>query len=133
MPILKPSPDFVIRTSGKIVPNGFTLAELLVVLAIMSLAAILFIGAGGSGKGIERKTAVAKLQRVVAETHQIALQTAKNQSVDLSRFEARLKPVLGDQSKKIIFYSDGSTNGGVISSGGQRLFEVRWIDGVIVK
>ncbi len=133
MSILKPFPDFLAQSFDETTPNGFTLIELLVVLAIMSLAAILFIGAGGNGKGIERKSEIAKLQIILTKAHHKALQTGESQSVELSEYQTEFKPALGNQSKKLLFYSDGSANGGVISSRGQRIFEVRWIDGAIIK
>lgn len=131
MPTLKPFPELV-ATRPKTKPNGFTLVELLVVLAIMSLAAVLFIGTGGSGTGIDKKTEIVELESVIASTRQTAIQQAKVQELDLALYAVSLDPVVG-ASRKLIFFPDGSSNGGIISANTQKIFTVRWIDGVIVR
>lgn len=110
--------------------NGFTLVELLVVLAIMSLAAILFIGGTGNGSGIDRKTEIVELESAMAFARKTAIQQALAQELDLAPYAVSLSPALG-ASRKLIFYADGSSNGGVVSENSQRLFAVRWIDGAI--
>ncbi len=112
--------------------NDFTLVELLVVLAIMSLGAVLFIGASGNGSGIDKKSEIAKLEQEIADARRLALQSAATQVVDFDKSALVLKPTLGT-ARNLIFYSDGSTNGGSVISANREVFKVRWIDGVIIK
>ncbi|MEP3226278.1 MAG: prepilin-type N-terminal cleavage/methylation domain-containing protein [Parasphingorhabdus sp.] len=119
-----------LRVHPKQKPNGFTLVELLVVLAIMSLAAVLFIGASGNSSGVDKKTEIVELESAIAFTRKTAILQATTKELDMAPYAVSLTPQLGE-SKKLIFYADGSSNGGVIAADSKRLFTVRWIDGAI--
>ncbi len=130
MPISKLFPD--LSPSRRAAAGGFTLVEMLVVLAIMSLAAVLFASGTGSGS-VDQRTEILKLERAIAETRTQALQSSTVQAVDLQSFSAVLEPALGEDTRRLIFHADGSANGGVISADGKVIFTVRWIDGKIEK
>jgi len=132
MPILKPYPDFRQYPGIGSPANGFPLIELLVVLAIMSLAAVLFIGVGSRGEGIQKKSDIAKLESAIVQARSDARETSNRTLFNLGNYDVELKPSLGD-SKDLTFYPDGSANGGILFLENQKLFEVRWIDGAIVK
>lgn len=113
--------------------QGFTLIELLVVLAIMSLAAVLFVSASGSSSGGSVKRDFAKLESAIASARQQAILSAAPQKVTLAKHSLELRPAIGNTSKNLIFYADGSSNGGTVLRGNKPLFSVRWIDGRITK
>lgn len=113
--------------------RGFTLVELLVVLAIMSLAAVLFIGASGSSTGASARGDLAKLESAIASARQQAITSATTRNVSLADYALDLRPSVGNASKDLIFYADGSSNGGAILRDEKQLFMVRWIDGRIAK
>ena len=112
--------------------QGFTLIELLVVLAIMSLAAVLFVGATGSS-GQNPRGDLANLERTITNARQQAIVSNKPQQVALVDYELSLRPQVGRQSAAITFYPDGSSNGGSIYRGDKEIFMVRWIDGRIAR
>ncbi|MEP2749745.1 type II secretion system protein [Parasphingorhabdus sp.] len=113
--------------------RGFTLVELMVVLAIMSLAAVLFIGASGSSNGATARGDLAKLESAIASARQQAIISATMQNVVLADYALDLRPTVGSNSNSLIFYADGSSNGGQIIREEKQLFTVRWIDGRIAK
>lgn len=113
--------------------RGFTLVELLVVLAIMSLATVLFIGASGGGTGATARGDLAKLESAIASARQQAITSATTQNVVLADYALDLRPTVGSASNNLIFYADGSSNGGQIIREEKQLFTVRWIDGRIAK
>ncbi|MEO9599807.1 prepilin-type N-terminal cleavage/methylation domain-containing protein [Parasphingorhabdus sp.] len=118
------------KTDGE---YGFTLVELLVVLAIMSLAAVLFVGASGSSTGATAKGDLAKLESAIASARQQAISSAAVQEVIVADYALDLRPTIGGASKSLIFHADGSSNGGVILQAETQLFTVRWIDGRITQ
>lgn len=112
---------------------GFTLIELLVVLAIMSLSAVLFIGASGSSDGAVSRSDLAKLENEIATARQQAITFAARQEVDLEEHSLELRPTIDSVSSTIVFYPDGSSNGGTVMRDSTELFDIRWIDGRISK
>lgn len=132
MPISKPSPDRFGSARTIISEGGFTLIEMLVVLAIMSLAAVLFVSGTGRSS-IDQRAEIQKLEQAISGTRAQALQSSTVQTLDLQDFDAELEPALGEKTTNLIFHRDGSTNGGIVSSHGKRRFTVRWIDGKIEK
>ncbi|MEP3501211.1 MAG: hypothetical protein ABJN76_11355 [Parasphingorhabdus sp.] len=109
------------------------MVELMVVLAIMSLAAVLFIGASGSSNGATARGDLAKLESAIASARQQAIISATMQNVVLADYALDLRPTVGSNSNSLIFYADGSSNGGQIIREEKQLFTVRWIDGRIAK
>ena len=132
MPISRPSPDRFGSAPTTIYEGGFTLIEMLVVLAIMSLAAVLFVSGTGRSS-IDQRAEIQKLEQAISGTRAQALQSSTVQTLDLQDFDAELEPALGEKTTNLIFHGDGSTNGGIVSSHGKRRFTVRWIDGKIEK
>ena len=112
--------------------QGFTLIELLVVLAIMSLAAVLFIGATSS-TGATASRDLAELESSIASARQQAITSGAIQKVILADYALDLRPAVGNASESLIFYADGSSNGGAIMRNDKQLFTVRWIDGCIIQ
>jgi len=132
MPISKPFPDIFGSKRISISEEGFTLIEMLVVLAIMSLAAVLF--ASGTGRSsVDQRAQTLTLEGAIIKTRGEALQSSTVQTLDLQNFDAVLEPSLGEATNQITFHADGSSNGGIISSNGKSRFTVRWIDGQIEK
>ncbi|MEP2990038.1 MAG: prepilin-type N-terminal cleavage/methylation domain-containing protein [Parasphingorhabdus sp.] len=124
MPTSKPFP------SQK--PNGFTLIEMLVVLSILSLAAVLFIGSTSGGNGIETRTVTQNLKQKIVQTRQRAVDRSIAQAVELEGADIKFTPVIG-ASENLIFYADGSSNGGVYKSQKRTIMTVRWLDGAVTK
>lgn len=122
MPISKPSPE----------ANGFTLIELLVVLSIMSLAAVLFIGSAGSGESIEQRKSVTALEQSIRSARQSAVELNQSQSVDIDGIDGSFAPTIGS-AENLIFYADGSSNGGALMKDNREIIKIRWIDGAIVQ
>lgn len=109
--------------------NGFTLVEMLVVLAIMSLAAVLFIG-GVNQSGANARMEVAELERSITSARQLAMRSGETRRLELGGFE--LRGALGSD-EALIFHADGSSNGGKIYRDDKLLANVRWIDGRLVR
>lgn len=109
--------------------NGFTLVEMLVVLAIMSLAAILFIG-GVNQSGKAARMEAAELERSITSARQLAMRSGETRRLELAGFE--LRGALGSD-KALVFHADGSSNGGKIYRDDKLLANVRWIDGRLVR
>jgi len=122
MPISKPYPEH----------NGFTLIEMLVVLSIISLAAVLFISSTNGGNGIEKRKAVQNLEKDVLETRRQAIDRSIAQAVELEGADIDFEAHIGND-KNLIFYADGSTNGGAYKDDGRTILTIRWIDGASVK
>lgn len=133
MLIMQPSHRFLPSAQMTDDQRGFTLVELLVVLAIMSLAAVLFIGASGSSNGTTARGDLAKLEGAIVVARQRAITSAASQQVLLSDYSLALRPAVGNTPENLVFYADGSSNGGAILRGEKQLFTVRWIDGRIMK
>ena len=136
-------------------PSGFTLLELLVVLAILALVtatSIPFIGRGGStqlrGFGYDLAASLRDLRESAIRDHVItefalvpqsgsyrlgAVEVALPPAVTVT-YTVSEPPLIGDSPDHLVFYPDGSSTGGTltISRGDVVLtLEVGWMDGRI--
>lgn len=112
-------------------PNGFTLVEMLVVLTIMSLAAVLFIG-GVSQSGTNKRMDVAELERSITSARQLAIRSGETRGLELAANGFALSGALGGEDT-LLFHADGSSNGGEIYRDEKLVAHVRWIDGRLVR
>lgn len=112
--------------------NGFTLIEMLVVLSIMSLAAVLFIGSAGGSESLEKRISIAALEQSIQSARHRAVELNQIQSVETENIGHSFKPAIGS-AKNLIFYTDGSSNGGVLTKDNRETIKIRWIDGMIVQ
>lgn len=112
--------------------HGFTLVELLVVLAIMSIAAVLFLGASTGNNGAASRAALVELEDQIRSTRQNAILNGVSQKVEIAESYAFTPEIVGDE-KELIFYADGSSNGGEIAIDQKTLFQIRWLDGRMIK
>jgi len=97
--------------------------ELLVVLGIMALASALLIGPDGLQGNLDNRQKIGDLQS------QIINQTGGAQKLDLEALNLSLLPAIGDNNRQLLFYPDGSSNGGKILQDDRPIMQIRWIDG----
>jgi len=113
-------------------PNGFTLIEMLVVLSILSLAAVLFIGSTNNGNGIEKRKNVQYLEQKILKIRKQAMDRSIAQAVELDGAKISFNPAIGNDNN-LIFYADGSSNGGEYKDQENTILTVRWLDGTLIK
>jgi general secretion pathway protein H len=135
-------------------PHGFTLLELLVVLAIMAIVAfsVPFIGHGGTelrGLGHELAAELRQLRQTAVRGHAVTEFILEPQRGGYRIGEESLAlppgvsltytvsepPLIGEALDHLAFYPDGSSTGGTLTvSRGDVLVTVRigWMDGRIV-
>ncbi|SIO20667.1 prepilin-type N-terminal cleavage/methylation domain-containing protein [Parasphingorhabdus marina DSM 22363] len=119
------------RKQSKACSNGFTLVEMLVVLAIMSLAAVLFIG-GVNQSGTIARMEVTELERSITSARQSAIRSGETRRLELVPNGFKLRGALAGEDN-LLFYADGSSNGGKIYRDEQLVAQVRWIDGRLMR
>jgi prepilin-type N-terminal cleavage/methylation domain-containing protein len=121
---------------------GFTLIELMVVLAIMSLLAV--VASSYLGKrpaGIVRADAVARLTGAIVESADRAKQTGTIIELDPDSIVPGmvLTPAIltadsapGSADVPLMrFYPDGSSNGGVLTANGRAVLTLDWLTGEV--
>jgi len=115
-------------------PDGFTLIELLVVMAVMSLLATVAVVSLRDQPGfVDRSRKTGEIIASLNAARDSAMRTGKPVSVDAGALaEAKLDPQDGVGGKDaIVFYADGSSNGGVIRWGERPLIAVDWLTGEV--
>jgi prepilin-type N-terminal cleavage/methylation domain-containing protein len=114
-------------------PGGFTLVEMLVVLAVLSLVAMV------AAQRIGRKPAALAWQeggaRLAAAVHGARREAARSGAMRVLDPGALVPgavlqpslPAAGARSGAILVYPDGSSNGGTILVGGRALATIDWL------
>lgn len=115
--------------------GGFTLIEMLVVLAILSIVAII-VGPrlDAAPSGLRRQQAAAELSANIRREVQLARMTGLERSITPSAIvdDAELLPTLTSERRDtLILYPDGSTSGGRIDLNGRPLLLVDWLTGAV--
>ncbi len=115
---------------------GFTLIEMLVVLAIVGLMAAVVTGAlPKSGGRVQRQKLAAKLSRIIVDARTQAALSGRPVSVDLDRMGLAEKGMavsaLPDGKARFLFYPDGSTSGGEIAVRGEPSWQLDWLSGAL--
>lgn len=113
---------------------GFTLVEILVVLAILSMVALLAVPAmRGQGVGISAQRDLAGLKSELRQAHSQALASGASADVrvpDGLSYAPLLK--IDEPDPSIIrFYADGSSSGGEILSGEHAIVRIDWLTGEV--
>lgn len=113
--------------------HGFTLIELLVVLSLIGLlATIAMPSLARNPSALARSRLMAQVETSVERAADQARSTDQPVSVDLAALSGKLAftPQLGSSSVPL-FYPDGSSNGGTVSSDGRTILSISWFDGHI--
>lgn len=142
MPISRPANDRPMLRQLERQSLGFTLIELMVVLAIMSILAVVastYIGKRPAG--IVRADAVARLTGAMVESADRAKQTGTIVELDpgtivpgmvLSPAINPADSVAGSATVPVLrFYPDGSSNGGVLAANGRPVLTLDWLTGEV--
>jgi len=115
---------------------GFTLVEMLVVLAIIGIVAAAGLALRPQGAGtLAREKLGARLAQSLANARTQA--SASGQVVKLSLRTADLSPDLSassplSESDSVLIYPDGSSSGGMIAIAGQPAWTLDWLTGNLV-
>lgn len=108
--------------------NGFTIIELLIVMAIMSLMITLIVL--NFGGRVDRQQS-ANLIKTLQQLRKEAVQTSQVRIFRPETAQFTYKAQISD-SASLIFYPDGSSTGGdIISADGVRLISISWYNGMV--
>jgi prepilin-type N-terminal cleavage/methylation domain-containing protein len=142
MLISRPANECPISGRGDWRSLGFTLIELMVVLAIMSLLAV--VASTYLGKrpaGIVRADAIARLTNAMVESADRAKRTGTVVELDPGSIVPGmvLTPAINPADSvpgsadvpPLRFYSDGSSNGGVLKANGRPVLTLDWLTGEV--
>lgn len=111
---------------------GFTLIELLVVLSIVSLLAFLLAGRLPAPERYGSRKDVAQIMALMSATRLQALMTGRSATVPATDMPGgyAMAPALGKGEGPVIFYPDGSSNGGTVRRGETNVVLVDWFSGL---
>lgn len=112
--------------------TGFTLVELLVVLAIMTMAASLLVPRLNRPDRIERIQKVERLAQQLALARSEAIRTASRVQPDPERVPEGIEIVLPDPGARLTFYADGSASPALVRGGAQTLAQIDALTGRLV-
>lgn len=108
--------------------NGFTLIEVLTVLAIISFVAVLIVPRISNGNALEGQQSVANYKWELAKARREAIQSGKLQSISVDDGFQYI-PAIGQKKEGILFYPDGSSSGGEILEDGKMVLQIDWLSG----
>ena len=111
-------------------PRGFTLIEMLVVLALIALVAALALPRLGSPTSLTSHEQLRSALAALADARSAALTSGRTQAVEPAALgtKARYAADIGS-SARIIFYPDGSSSGGTLTLGPGRSIILSLADG----
>ncbi len=111
-------------------PRGFTLIEMLVVLALIALVAALALPRLGSPPSRTGQEQLRSALAILADARSAALASGRAQALDPAAFgpNARYASSIGD-STRIIFYPDGCSSGGTVTLAPGRSITLSLADG----
>ncbi len=116
---------------------GFTLIEMLVVLTVMGLLAAVAVAQRPGGESrFARQKAGLQLQSAIRQAAREARQSGTERRVQLSGIAAGASIGAASASAPggrdvLVFYPDGSSNGGTVLLGGTPLLSVDWLSGQV--
>jgi prepilin-type N-terminal cleavage/methylation domain-containing protein len=111
-------------------PRGFTLIEMLVVLALIALVAALALPRLGSPPRLTGQEQLRSAIAILAEGRQAAVASGRAQALDPAVLgpNARYAAAIGP-SDRILFYADGSSSGGTLTLAPGRSVSLSLTDG----
>jgi general secretion pathway protein H len=97
-------------------PRGFTLIEMLVVLALIALVATLALPRLGSPPSMAAHERLRGALAILAEARQAAVESGRPQALDPATLGPRTRYVSAvGPSDRILFFPDGSSTGGTLT------------------
>lgn len=110
---------------------GFTLIEMLMVLAILSLAGLVFVQNFNPPIRQEQALSHAALHEAIVNAKSHAMSSGGKVTLSLQPYGYDFARYDGATTDQLIFYPDGSAIGGDIMDDGRAVAHIRWIDGAV--
>lgn len=114
---------------------GFTLVEILVVLAIMSLVVAIAVPRLGSTSVAARDRLYVGLASRIADARAVAIQSGRVSEItadDLGHIDDKLRFTPdGGAPAKLLFHPDGSATSGTVTFEDRPFARVNWINGAV--
>lgn len=123
MQMLKPS-----HKISDSITAGFTLVEVLVVLAIISLASIVLVSSVNLEQSNDRSLSI-NIKADLDKLRNTAVLLSKPQQFNIDDDRLKYEAAI-DKNGALIFYPDGSSTGGrVLNDNGDIILEINWRNG----